>query len=72
MVCLWSLAKTKILLEECGNQYGVHVVFVHILFLLGEGITKEAVDALDWTRFQALHLPKQQFFVFMMTWVMLR
>lgn len=26
---------------------GVHVVLVHVFFLLGEGITKEAVDLLD-------------------------
>ncbi|XP_015886715.3 (3S,6E)-nerolidol synthase 1 [Ziziphus jujuba] len=41
------LPKAKDYLKNAVVSTGVHVVLVHIFFLLGEGITKEAVDALD-------------------------
>ncbi|KAH7545850.1 hypothetical protein FEM48_Zijuj01G0137400 [Ziziphus jujuba var. spinosa] len=41
------LPKAKDYLKNVTVSTGVHLDFVHIFFLLGEGITKEAVDALD-------------------------
>ncbi|WJZ96177.1 hypothetical protein VitviT2T_014888 [Vitis vinifera] len=45
MVCFW--AKAEEYLKNGAVSSGVHVVLVHLFFLLGHGITKENVDLVD-------------------------
>ncbi|XP_057961498.1 (3S,6E)-nerolidol synthase 1-like isoform X2 [Malania oleifera] len=44
-----SLPKAEEYLKNGAVSSGVHIVLVHIFFLLGEGITEDAVDCLDGT-----------------------
>lgn len=47
MVCFWNLSKAEEYLKNALVSTGLHVMLVHMFFLLGQGIAKETVNLLD-------------------------